>query len=243
MNNTFFTLIPKKQNRWELKDYGPISLLSHVNEIIAKILTLKLKRVMHGIILQPQGAFIEGRQILDGVLTANKCIGDRRIFGRNGVICKLDLEKTYDRVKWNFLDYILERLGLGAKWRILIFYCVCSGSFSFLMNGSSKGFFKSSKSLRQGDPLSPFIFVIVCEVLSKIISKAELGFFRGFEVGDGGVLISHLQLTDDTMIFCDVNVEQLGYLRCILVCFEAIHGLNINFSKSEMFPIGENCDI
>lgn len=84
---------------------------------------------------------------------------------------------------------------------------------------------------------------MVFEVLSQMISKEKLGFLRGFEVGHGGVLISHLQFADDTMIFCDANVGRLDYLRCILVCFQAVLGLNINLSKSEIFLIGEECDI
>lgn len=98
LNNTFIALIPKKRSAMELKDYRPISLLSSVYKIISKILASCLKGVLRGVISPPQGAFIEGRQILDGVLIANECIKNWRRSSRNGVICKLDLEKAYDHI-------------------------------------------------------------------------------------------------------------------------------------------------
>lgn len=98
LNDTFFILIPKSNDAKVLKDFFPISLLSSVYKILCKVLTSRLKLVMKGLIVQPQSAFIEGRQILDSILIANECIEDRRISGRKGLICKLDLEKTYDHV-------------------------------------------------------------------------------------------------------------------------------------------------
>lgn len=106
---------PKKKECKELKDYHPISLLSSVYKMIARILASRLKVVMIGIISPPQGAFIEGRQIFYGVLIANECIEDWRSSGKNDVICKLDLEKAYDHIDWGFLDYILLRMGFRVK--------------------------------------------------------------------------------------------------------------------------------
>lgn len=94
LNNTFITLIPKKKKVVELRDFRPINLFSSTYKIISKLLASRLKLVMKRIISPPQGAFIDGRQILDGVLTTNECIEDRQAFGRSWVICKLDLEKA-----------------------------------------------------------------------------------------------------------------------------------------------------
>lgn len=114
-----------------------------------------------------------------------------------------------------------------------------SAKFSILVNGSPIGFFRSSRSLRQGAPLSPFLFIIVFEVLSKMLRRVEEGLIPGFLVGNGECRVSHLQFADDTMIFCDANVRQLDFLRCILNCFEAVFGLNVNLAKSELFQVGE----
>lgn len=100
---------------------------------------------------------------MDGVLIANECIYSRDREREHGLICKLDLEKAFDRVDWEFLQYLLFRMGFGAKWRNLIKECLSSAYFSILINGSPKGFFPAQTSMRQGDLLSPFLFVIVVE--------------------------------------------------------------------------------
>lgn len=240
LNNTFITLIPRKKAAKEFKNFRPISLLSSV---IVKMLSMRLMKVLKNIISPPQVAFIEGHQILDGVLIANECIEDRHLLGRSGVICKLDLEKAYDHVNWRFMDYLLLRMGFGVKWRSWISFCVSSVSFSILINSCPAGFFSRTRGLKQGDLLSPFLFIIVSEVLNRMIRKTKMGFISGFHVGDGDVTISNLQFADDTMVFCDADVRQLGYLRCILRCFELVLGLTINLDKSEIFQVGENCDI
>lgn len=111
------------------------------------------------------------------------------------------------------------------------------------MNGSSARFFNGSRGLRQGDPLSPFLFIRVSKVLSRMISKAEMRFISEFNVGSGEVFVSHLQFADDTMIFYDADVRQSGYLRYIRRCFEAVLGLKNNMAKSEIFQVRENYDI
>lgn len=124
-----------------------------------------------------------------------------------------------------------------------MFYCIRSMKFSVLVNESPVGFFRSTRGLRQGDPLSPFLFIMMSDVLSKMITKSEGMYIPRFTIGKGSCSISHLQFADDTMIFCDADERQLGYLRCILYCFEVVSGLKINFAKSEMFQIGEVSNI
>lgn len=87
--------------------------------------------------------------------------------------------------------------------------------------------------------MSPFLFIIVAEVLRKMIKKGEMGYISSFDMGDGGTSVSLLQFVDDTMIFYDVDICQIGYLRCILRCFEVVSGLNINLAKSEISLVGE----
>ncbi len=112
-----------------------------------------------------------------------------------------------------------------------------------LVNGTSTGFINSSRGLRQGDPLSPLLFLLVMEVLSRLFKKTEeRGFIQGFQVGaatGSGLGISHLLYADDTILFCDACPEQVTYIRRVLTCFEAVIGLRVNMIKSEMMPIGE----
>ena len=124
---------------------------------------------------------MHGRQILDGVLIANECIHSRYKERVPGLICKLDLEKPCDRVEWDFLLYILRSMGFGVQWRAWILECLSPASFSIMINGSPKGFFSASRGLCQGDPLSPFLFVVVGEALSQMIyAGANANLIQGF---------------------------------------------------------------
>jgi hypothetical protein len=243
LNATFVSLIPKKHGADELKDFRPISLVGGMYKIIAKLLANRLKVVLGKIISPSQSAFVKGRQILDSVLIANECLDSRLKASLPGVLCKLDLEKAYDHVNWDFLIYLLRRCGFSDKWRKWIYFCVSSIRFSILVNGSPCGFFPSSRGIRQGDPLSPMLFVIVMEAFSRLIDKAtNASMLSGFSVGNldrAPMVVSHLLFADDTLIFCEVDPTHLFHLRSILIWFEATSGLRINLGKSELVQVGE----
>uniref|UniRef100_A0A2N9GXU6 Reverse transcriptase domain-containing protein n=1 Tax=Fagus sylvatica TaxID=28930 RepID=A0A2N9GXU6_FAGSY len=211
LNASFIALIPKKQNASNIRDFRPISLIGSVYKLLAKVLANRLKVVLKGRI--------------------------------PGVICKLDIEKAYDHVNWSCLLHLLERMGFGRRWRLWIESCISSVQFSVLVNGSPEGFFSCSRGLRQGDPLSPLLFLLVMEVLSRMLRKVEEeGLIRGFRAGSNaaeGLCISHLLYADDTILFCDADLDQLVYVRMVLTCFEAVTGLRVNMAKSEMVPVGE----
>jgi hypothetical protein len=247
LNATFIALIPKISGATDLKDYRPISLVSGIYKIIAKVLANRLKKVLEKIVSEPQNAFVKGRQILDSVLIANECVDSRINSGIPGVICKLDIEKAYDHVNWSFLLYMLRRCGFGEKWCSWIDFCISSARFSVLVNGSPAGFFSSSRGLRQGDPLSPLLFVVVMEALSKMLTvSVNRGLFSGFSVGSRNsvaVNISHLLFADDTLVFCGANPDHLRYLRVCFLAFEGVSGLKVNLSKSELVPVGNVVDV
>ncbi|XP_060969805.1 secreted RxLR effector protein 78-like [Cannabis sativa] len=163
------------------------------------MLSIRLRGVLEKTIHETQSAFVEGRQILDSVLIANETVEDYRCKGKSGLVLKIDFEKAYDRVDWNFLDLVLCKKGFGVTWRKWINKCLSSTSFSVFINGRPRGKFSCSRGLRQGDPLSPFMFTLVADVLGRMVVKAvSSGNFSGFEVGKEKVHISHLQFADDT---------------------------------------------
>jgi hypothetical protein len=221
INATFLVLIPKKFGAVDLKDFRPISLVSGVYKIIAKVLANRLRRVVEKIILNPQNAFVKGRQILSSVLIANECLDSRIKSGELGLLCKLDIEKAYDHVNWDFLLYMLRRCGFGERWCSWIAHCISSVRFSVLVNGTPSGFFSSSRGLRQGDPLSLLLFVIVMEAFSKLFYiTAQRSFLSGFSVGsssNGVIDICHLLFADDTLVFCGASPDHLLYLRMLVL--------------------------
>ena len=121
--------------------------------------------------------------------------------------------------------------------------CLSMVRFSVLINGTPAGFFHSSRGIRQGDPLSSLLFLVVMEVLSRMLKKTEEGgFIHGFQVGANlgdRLEVSHLLYANDTILFCDACPEQVTYFRRVLTCFKAVTGLRVNMSKSEMVPIRE----
>uniref|UniRef100_A0A2N9GA24 Reverse transcriptase domain-containing protein n=1 Tax=Fagus sylvatica TaxID=28930 RepID=A0A2N9GA24_FAGSY len=192
LNATFLTFIPKKANAVEIRDFRPISLVSSVYKILAKVLANRLNGVLDTIISPSQNAFAHGRQMTDSVLVANECLDSR--------------------IK------------------------------EVLINGGPEGFFGSSRGIRQVDSLSPLLFVIVMEALSRMMSKVvECDLLSGFQVGSMDshlVRVSHLLFADDTLIFSDAKPDHIFNLRLLFTWFEAVSGLKINFNKSEMVPVG-----
>ena len=163
-----------------------------------------------------QNAFVEGRQILDAALTANEAIDSPLKGDEAGVLCKLDLEKAYDHINWDFLLIVMQKMGFGEKWAGWIRWCISTASFLVLINGSPTGFFQSTRGLRQGDPISPYLFVLGMEALSCLINRAVRGGFltdcrlRGR--GGNGIQVSHLLFADDTLVFCEDSQDQMAVL-------------------------------
>jgi hypothetical protein len=245
LNTTFISLIPKKVDATNIRDFRPISLIGSIYKLLAKVLANRLKLVLDSVISESQNSFVGGCQILDSVLIANECLDSWIKSGIPGLICKLDIEKAYDHVNWDCLFFILDRMGFGRKWVCWMKACVSTVRYSVIVNGSPTGFFDSSRGLRQGDPLSPLLFLVIMEVLSWMLRRTEEGgFIRGFQAGrTDGLGVSHLLYADDTIIFCDANPERLLYIQMVLTCFEAVIGLRVNMLKSEMVPVGEVPDL
>ena len=155
-----------------------------------------------------------------------------------GVVFKIDFEKAYDHVRWDFLDQVLEKKGFSPKWRKWMSGCLSSVSYAVLVNGSAKGWVKASRGLRQGDPLSSFLFTLIADVLSRMLLRAEeRNMLEGFRVGRNRTRVSHLQFVDDTIFFSNTREEDLQTLKSLLLAFGHISGLKVNLDKSNIYGI------
>ena len=139
-------------------------------------------------------AFVQGRQILDAVLIANEIVDERRHLGKEEIVFKIDFEKAYDHVDWDFLDHVLERKRFSPRWRTWMRGCLSSVTFTVLVNGNARRWIKATKGLRQGDPLSHIFFTIIVDVLSRMMLRAkERSLLEGFSVGRNRTRVSYFQ--------------------------------------------------
>ncbi|XP_071738848.1 secreted RxLR effector protein 78-like [Rutidosis leptorrhynchoides] len=157
------------------------------------MLSLHLRKVVPRLIGSEQSAFLGDRYILDGVLIANEVVDELKRNKRHGIIFKVDFEKAFDSLNWNYLLEVMKCMGFGSKWWKWIGSCLNSASILILINGSPTPEFKLSPGVRQGDPLSPFLFIIETEGLNILTKVAvDKGMYKGVEFGADKVLISHL---------------------------------------------------
>ena len=237
-NVAFIALIAKCDKPEGFQDFRPISMVGCVSKIIAKLLARRLQKVMDSLVGPNQSSFIAGRQILDGALVAGEIIDSCRQAKISATILKLDFHKAFDSVAWSFLEWTLASMGFPDVWRSWIMACVSSAAASILINGSPTVPFKLHRGLRQGDPLSPFLFNLIVETLSLVIDKAaNLGLWEGLAVSRGGQRVTHLQYADDTIIFCPPNLDFLLNIKKALILFQLASGLKVNFHKSFLYGI------
>ncbi|CAN0838702.1 LINE-1 retrotransposable element ORF2 protein [Linum grandiflorum] len=242
VNSTFICLIPKKDVVEDVRDFRPISLTGSIYKLISKVLMERLKPLLPALVSPHQCAFVSGRQIMDASLVANELIDSRRRSGRSGLVVKLDIEKAFDHVNWNCLLQILGKMGFPSKWIGWIRVCISTPRFSVVVNGQASGFFPSSRGLRQGDSLSPFLFILVMNILSDILqflheSNSISGFFMDHDAGHGEV--THLLYADDSILFCDASIHQVRSIMAALIVFQTITGLKVNLHKSSIAVVGQ----
>nr|GEX25757.1 RNA-directed DNA polymerase, eukaryota [Tanacetum cinerariifolium] len=196
-NSSFIALIPKIFDANMVKDFRPISLIGSLYKIVAKILANCLVGVLGDIVNKVQSAFIAGRQIFDGPFILNEVLQWCKIKKKQSLIFKVDFEKAYDSVRWDFLDGILKKFGFGEKWCKWIQSWLRSLRGSIIINGSPMKEFQFFKGLKQGDPLSSFLFILIMESLHLSFQRVvDAGIFKGIKLSSS-LSISHMFYVDD----------------------------------------------
>ncbi|GAU50095.1 hypothetical protein TSUD_28830 [Trifolium subterraneum] len=239
INATFIALIPKVESPQRLNDFMSISLVGNLYKILVKVLANRLRLVMGRVISESQMAFVRDRQILDGILIANEVVDEARWAKKELMLFKVDFEKAYDSVDWGYLDVVMGRMGFPTLWRKWIKECVCTATASVLVNGSPTDEFPLERGLRQGDPLSPLLFLLVAKGLHVLMEAMEAhNLFSGYMVGKSvSISVTHLQFADDTLLMGTKSWANVRALRVVLLLFETMSGLKVNFNKGMLVGV------
>ncbi|GKC79679.1 RNA-directed DNA polymerase, eukaryota [Tanacetum coccineum] len=237
-NSSFIALIPKVSDPKFVNEYRPISLIGSLYKVVIKILGFRLVSVLDNLISEVQSAFLPKRQILDGPFVINEVLSWCKHKRRQAMIFKVDFAKAYDSVRWDFLDDVLLSFGFGLKWRAWILGSLSSGKASVLVNGSPTSEFQFHCGLKQGDPLAPYLFILVMESLHLSFARIiEAGFFKGLNINNT-VTVSHLFYADDAVFVGEWSDSNLSCIMNVLHCFSLASGLKINIHKSHLLGVG-----
>ncbi|KAJ9536532.1 hypothetical protein OSB04_un000284 [Centaurea solstitialis] len=237
LNHTLLCFIPKVPNATRVTDFRPISCCNVLYKVISKIIAERMKPFLSHLIGSDQSAFIPGRRISGNILMAHELVaGYQRDIGRPRCAFKIDLRKAYDTVNWRYLIRMLHGFGFHPVFCKWIDEMLNTSSFSIALNGDTFGFFKGARGLRQGDPISPYLFTIVMEGFSIILRSciAEAENFH-YHQGCEELSITHLCFADDLFVFTGGDLASIEVLKRALDRFRLFSGLEPNLSKSEVF--------
>lgn len=241
VNTAYITLIPKKDNPETPIDFRPISLVSMPNKIITKLLAKRAQQEILSMINKNQYGFIKTRTIQDYLAWSFEYLHMCHKSKNPIIIFKIDFEKSFDKVDHNAIFYMLKHLGFGDNWIRWIKMTLSTATASVILNGVPGKTIICKRGVRQGDPLSPLLYVIVAEVLQRLINESWLH-------GDLNLPVQNpytknypiIQYADDTLIILPVEEGQLYTLMNILNTFTEFTGLKVNYSKSSLVPININ---
>ncbi|XP_010495447.1 PREDICTED: uncharacterized protein LOC104772543 [Camelina sativa] len=238
-NATILALIPKKPGASSIKDYRPISCLNTLYKVVSKLLVAKIKPILPSLILPNQTAFLTDRLLLENTVLAAEIVnGYHKSQGPKRIVIKVDIAKAFDTLSWDFLFTCLKALEIPNQYLRWLQACICTPNFTIGYNGTVQGYFKGRRGLRQGDPLSPYLFVIAMNNLSLMLNKAaEEGKFLYHHNCDTAKL-THLCFADDLLIFVDGSVSSVQNVLEVLKEFEERPGLAISLQKSSFYSGG-----
>ncbi|KAK5771002.1 hypothetical protein PVK06_047171 [Gossypium arboreum] len=222
-----------------MKNFRLIILCNVLYKIIAKVVANRFQNIIGVCIDKAQSTFFPGRFITDNVLVAYEILHtlkEKRTGKKGHMAFKLDMSKAYDRVEWEFLKVMMERMGFANSWVSFILKCIFMVFYSILLNGTKKDCFRPMRGLKPRNPLSPYLFLICSEGLSSLMRSAmKKGDIKGLKACRRGPQISHLLFVDDCIIFGEATTLGACKIKDVLKEYEKCSGQCVNFEKSMVF--------
>ncbi|XP_074278502.1 uncharacterized protein LOC141602090 [Silene latifolia] len=219
---------------------GKICTDDHHATLLAPVTNAEIKHVLAtilpSIISDNQGGFIKGRSIVENIIICQDIV---RCYNRKSIsprfMLKVDLKKAYDSINWEFMKQMLTFLNFPLKFIDLVMECITTASYSVVLNGEVFGHFKGAKGLRQGDPLSPLLYTIAMEYLSRILKHTTSTMPFKFHLMCSQLKLSHLMFVDDLLLFCKGDVNSIMILLRSFATFSCASGLQMNSTKPNAY--------
>ncbi|XP_061361919.1 uncharacterized protein LOC133305695, partial [Gastrolobium bilobum] len=238
INGTLICLIPKKDSPENIKDFRPISLCNVVYKIITKTIAERLRNLLPRIVSPNQSSFIKGRQGTNNIIIAQEFIHSMRSRkGRKGwMMVKVDLEKAYDRLDWDFVRETMKDVGFPESLTDLVYNCISTSSMNLLRNGVRTKAVVPGRGIRQGDPISPYLFVLCMERLGHLINVAvETKAWKPILLRKNAPPISHLFFADDIILCAEASLDQAHVMNQVMKLFTGASGQKVSKDKTRVF--------
>ena len=231
LNQALITLLPKKSDSCQVKDFRPISLVDSAPKLASKLLASRLSRRMGEIVSVNQSAFIKGRCIHDTYLLVRQVAHKVFKSKEHGLFLNLEISRAFDSLSWPFLFEVMRAKGFVPRWLHWVATILATSSTKIIVNGVPGRTIHHARGLRQGDPISPLLFVVAMDALSRLFVKASgLGVISNLR---GISPTQRLSLyADDVVSFLQPPVQDWNFVRAAFEIFGEAAGLRINYNKT-----------
>ena len=207
--------------------------------VYSKVLANRLKKLLPNIVSKQQSAFMTDCLISDNIMVAFETLNYMRnhSIGSTGFMAlKLDMSKAYDRVEWLYMAKLMKKMGFCEAWVKLMMGCISIATYSILINGEPQGNIVPTRGLRQGDPLSPYLFLLCTKAFHGLLKKVEdMGEIKGVSISCNGPKLTHFLFADDSLIFCRAQDNDCQKSLEILNTYERASGQQINQDRTTLF--------